>query len=100
MAVKMTVKFWPAWLAVGVKENTPVEASKLMPETRPDADKLSASPRTTGSFAVTENLSTLPTVAVWKPGTLMAGTLGGSTTATTTVPLTEEYPSVTVKITV
>src|SRR5216684_6444509 len=99
-AVKTIVKFWPAWLAVGVKENTPVEASKLMPETRPDADKLSASPRTTGSFAVTENLSTLPTVAVWKPGTLMAGTLGGSTTATTTVPLTEEYPSVTVKITV
>ncbi len=99
-AVKTIVKFWPAWLVVGVKENTPVEASKLMPETRPDADTVMVSPGKTGSFAVTVKLRVFPTVTVWAPGTLIVGIRGGSTTVTITVPLAEREPSVTVKPTV
>ena len=73
VAVKLTMKVWPIWLAVGVKEKAPVAGLNAILDDSPLAESATGPDVPVGSFPETVNRSVPPTVAFCGPGTLMMG---------------------------
>ena len=61
VAEKATLKVPSRWDWVGVNRNSPVDELKLIPATRPDAERVTTFEGTSGSVAVTVKFKVVPT---------------------------------------
>ena len=73
VAVKAISKVMPPWLVWEVKVKTPVSGSKIMPDTRFEADRVTAFDGSSESVAVTVKARVLPAAIVWGGGILSIG---------------------------
>jgi len=77
---KLIMNVPPAWLELGVKENTPLAGSKAMFGDSPAAESKTVPPVPVGSVAETAKRRFVPTVAFMGPGTMMIGRTFAETT--------------------
>lgn len=98
VAVKLTRYVWPAWLFAGLKVNVPVDGSKVMPEVRPVAERMTAPPDPDESLPVMVKWMFPPTVAFCGPGTVIEGRTFAERSVITTKVCEVAKPSSTVKL--
>ena len=88
----------PDWLRLGVNEKEPVDASNVIFEASPVADRMTVPPKPVGSLAVTVKSRVAPTVVFRGPGAMMTGRTSVATTVIMRLASVDEKPSVTVKL--